>query len=207
MANPVQEEVFVEEQKGRRILKVVVLLFALGLAMAWGMVVGGGLVYAWTHFFEDRNDHARAEVITLDLPAEEWWRRDVELGALIVEVVPGSPAEQAGLEAGDRIVAVDGARVGFDRDLAEVLAEYTPGERVVLLVERTGVDSLEMRVRLAEHPEIRGRAYLGVQYAPTFSWRPEIQIVPFDDSGERFHFDAPEGEFWFHAIPDSEESH
>jgi membrane-associated protease RseP (regulator of RpoE activity) len=193
-----------EERKDRRVLKAVVLLFALGLAMVWGMIVGGGLVYAWTHFFEDRSD-ARAEAFVLDLSEDSWegsWRRPVELGAVIVSVVPGSPAERAALQAGDRIIAVDGKRVGFDRGLAEVLADYAPGERVVLAVTRADDDSLEIRVRLAEHPEVRGRAYLGVEYAPAPSLVPEIEIVPFGDSRERFRFDAPREEFRFEVVPD-----
>jgi membrane-associated protease RseP (regulator of RpoE activity) len=169
-----------EERKSRRSLKVVALALALGLAMVWGMVVGGGLVYAWTHFFEGGRDRAGAKVITLDLPAETLQRRALELGALVVEVVPGTPAEQAGLQAGDRIVAVDGTRIGLDRDLAEVLAE---------------------------HPEIRGRAYLGVRYAPTSGWMPDLPTVPFGELEDGLRFDRPKGEFRFYWIPGREESY
>jgi membrane-associated protease RseP (regulator of RpoE activity) len=196
-----------EERKSRRSLKVVALALALGLAMVWGMVVGGGLVYAWTHFFEGGRDRAGAKVITLDLPAETLQRRALELGALVVEVVPGTPAEQAGLQAGDRIVAVDGTRIGLDRALAEVLAEYEPGERVVLLVGRAGADPWEVRVRLAEHPEIRGRAYLGVRYAPTSGWMPDLPTVPFGELEDGLRFDRPKGEFRFYWIPGREESY
>ena len=196
-----------EERKDRRILKVVILLFALGLAMAWGMVVGGGLVYAWTHFFEGRDEHAYSRVITLENPRAVTEREMVELGAVVVEVIADTPAYRAGLQAGDRIVAVDGVRVGLDRDLTDVLAGYAPGDRVVLLVGRSVDDSFEVRVRLAEHPDIRGRAYLGIQYAPTSSWGPGMHIIPYGEPGERFRFESPDGEFEFHVIPDQDESH
>ena len=41
-----------EERKSGRALRIAALLLALGLAMVWGMIIGGGLVYAWTHFVE-----------------------------------------------------------------------------------------------------------------------------------------------------------
>lgn len=63
-------------------------------------------------------------------------------GALVViEPIPGSPAARAGLRAGDRIVAIDGATVpaGPDEDGAGRL-RGPPGTQVTLDVERKGWD-------------------------------------------------------------------
>ncbi|MBC7225883.1 MAG: PDZ domain-containing protein [Thermoflexales bacterium] len=72
-------------------------------------------------------------------------------GAEIVEVIPGSPAEEAGLQVGDLIREVDGQRVNSTRPLVELLYLYRPGDRVTLTVERDG-DELEIRVTLGRRP-------------------------------------------------------
>ncbi|MCS7179377.1 MAG: PDZ domain-containing protein [Anaerolineae bacterium] len=72
-------------------------------------------------------------------------------GAEIVEVVPGSPAEEAGLQVGDLIREVDGRRVGPGRPLVELLASYRPGDRVTLKVERDG-EEREIKVILGRWP-------------------------------------------------------
>jgi S1-C subfamily serine protease len=66
----------------------------------------------------------------------------VDYGALIATaseqdpVVPGSPAEAAGLQAGDVIVAVDGETLSTETDLSMVLLPYAPGDTLTLRVLR-----------------------------------------------------------------------
>jgi S1-C subfamily serine protease len=83
----------------------------------------------------------------------------------ILEVIPGSPAEAAGLQPGDRILAVDGAQLGLPHDLADLIGRHSPGERVVLEVERPGQgEPYSVRVRLAENPDHPGEPFLGIRY-------------------------------------------
>lgn len=84
-------------------------------------------------------------------------------GALVVDVVPGTPAEEAGLQAGDVIVAVDDVPVDRNHLLADVIAQYEPGDRIQLDVWRDGGTEV-LRVALGEHPNDSARPYLGVQY-------------------------------------------
>lgn len=74
-------------------------------------------------------------------------RRQLE-GALVVELVPGSPAERAGLKPssrgvfgdlrlGDLITAVNGSPVRTNEDLLCGVEEAAPGETVVLTVMRS----------------------------------------------------------------------
>jgi len=72
-------------------------------------------------------------------------------GAEVQEVIPGSPAEEAGLRVGDLIRKVDGQSVSPGRPLAEVLSAYRPGDRVVLTVEREGRE-IEIPVTLGRRP-------------------------------------------------------
>ena len=61
-------------------------------------------------------------------------------GALVVKVAEGSPATAAKLRPGDVIVAADGRAVGCYADLAGVLIQAEPGQRVVLRVSREGAE-------------------------------------------------------------------
>lgn len=59
------------------------------------------------------------------------------LSSEVRQVLPGSPAERAGLRPGDRIVAVNGQPVRQFYDLIRLISPH-PGEQVTLTVEREG---------------------------------------------------------------------
>jgi S1-C subfamily serine protease len=59
-------------------------------------------------------------------------------GAEVVTVAPGSPAEAAGIEAGDVIVALDGQPIERMPDLIRWLQSLSPGDRVEVAVDRSG---------------------------------------------------------------------
>jgi S1-C subfamily serine protease len=84
-------------------------------------------------------------------------------GALITEVLVGTPAEAAGLRAGDIITAVDQTPVNPLHELSDVLAQYEPGDRVTLTIWRAG-ESETVRVVLGEAPDAAGTPYLGIRY-------------------------------------------
>jgi len=86
-----------------------------------------------------------------------------QAGALVLEVMPGSPAEKAGLQPGDIIFSIDRQRLEAEQDLAQIISRYHPGDEVTLGVWRGGRTGFR-HVRLAEHPEERGRAYLGIRF-------------------------------------------
>ncbi len=84
-------------------------------------------------------------------------------GVFVLEVAADSPAAQAGLQAGDRIVAVDGESLTATADLAAIIARYRPGDTITLTVLRNGREQ-EIQVRLGSHPERPEAAYLGIRY-------------------------------------------
>src|SRR5437879_10984295 len=55
---------------------------------------------------------------------------------VIAGLLPGGPGEQAGLKAGDVILAVDGQDVGDRRSLYRLLLTHRPGEAVTLKIFR-----------------------------------------------------------------------
>lgn len=60
------------------------------------------------------------------------------IGALITRVVPGSPADQAGLRAGDVILSYDGRELQTSQALPPEVGNSDPGQMVSLLVQRDG---------------------------------------------------------------------
>jgi S1-C subfamily serine protease len=109
-------------------------------------------------------------------------------GARIVEVMPDSPAEQAGLQPGDVIVAVDGTELDAEHSLSDLIATYKPGDQVTLEVEDNDGESREVQVKLGQNPDQEGSAYLGVRYSSPRFELPMGGRLPFDDQGE-FQFD------------------
>jgi len=64
-------------------------------------------------------------------------------------VVPGGPAEQAGVQPGDVIVAIDGQPVSGPDELIVVIRSRVPGQRVELTIRR-GPAELKVPVTLGE---------------------------------------------------------
>ena len=86
--------------------------------------------------------------LNADVAAERELTRDE--GALILRVLPESPAEAAGLLAEDIIVGVAGDPVDARRTLRERLLAYDPGETLQLNLQRAG-EPLQLEVTLAQH--------------------------------------------------------
>ena len=100
----------------------------------------------------------------MDLNADLAAERELtqQEGALILRVLPESPAEAAGLLAEDVVVAVEGDPVDARRTLRERLLAYDPGETLQLELLRAG-ESMALEVTLGEGSAMprfgfRGRA-------------------------------------------------
>jgi S1-C subfamily serine protease len=59
-------------------------------------------------------------------------------GVRVQQVMPGSAAERAGLEAGDVITAIDGEPVGDLREYSALLKAHAPGDEIEVAVVRDG---------------------------------------------------------------------
>ncbi len=84
----------------------------------------------------------------------------VDYGALIVRgekvtdlaVIPGSPADKAGLEENDIILEVNGQKIDQDHPLAMIISRYQPGDEITLKVLHKGEEK-EVKVKLEEMKE------------------------------------------------------
>jgi S1-C subfamily serine protease len=92
---------------------------------------------------------------------------DTTYGGLLATVVPGGPGEKAGLEGGDQkltfqaaeyrtggdvILEIDGHKVVGANDLARLVADRKPGEKVTLTVLRDGKRE-QIELTLGKRPE------------------------------------------------------
>jgi len=73
-------------------------------------------------------------------------------GALVAQVFSGSPAEKAGIEAGDVIVEFHGKQIIESKDLPRIVASTPVGESVVVKVSRDG-KVMDRQVKLGEMEE------------------------------------------------------
>lgn len=71
--------------------------------------------------------------------------------AHVDSIIPETPAEQIGLRAGDRVIAVDHDRVDSGDELQEKIFNARPGTRPLLMVLR-GDQVLELRPTLVSWP-------------------------------------------------------
>ncbi len=80
---------------------------------------------------------------------------DDESELIVSEVTEGSGAEDAGLEVGDLILAVDGKDLETRAEVAEDLKERRVGDLVTLRLKR-GEEEIELEVKLSGRVELFG---------------------------------------------------
>jgi len=85
-----------------------------------------------------------------------WAQGMVEMLPVIGEVRDGSPAMEAGLQEGDRVLAIDGQKVDYWRELSSIVSD-SEGETLTLTLQRDG-QTLEKQVRpkLTVHKNLFG---------------------------------------------------
>jgi S1-C subfamily serine protease len=72
--------------------------------------------------------------------------KDLDEGVTIQEVLPGSAAAQAGLQAGDRLLSLDGRWTDSLADAYQAAGHIKPGSSAPVLVRRAGRD-MELTVK------------------------------------------------------------
>jgi S1-C subfamily serine protease len=88
-------------------------------------------------------------IVTADVEATYALR--VDQGARVEEVVPGSPADTAGLRRGDVVLAVDDLMIDEELPFPNALMRYAIGDTVELHIDRVG-EPLTLTITLEETP-------------------------------------------------------
>ncbi len=117
--------------------------FAIPINMASrimdSLIDHGRVVRGWLGVSIQNINDTTAEIFGMDRPR----------GALVGQVSPGSPAEDAGIRQGDVILSINDAPVKDVEDLQLKVVDYAPGTRVDLRILREG-DERTITVKLGE---------------------------------------------------------
>jgi 2-alkenal reductase len=122
------------------------------------LIEDGRYPYAWLGIVG--RDVDRETALAMDLPADQ-------RGALVIEVVEGSPAQEAELQESDEMITIDGTRFNIGGDvivavndqpvramddlIVYLVKETQPGETITLTVLRDGQER-QIEVELDERP-------------------------------------------------------
>lgn len=102
--------------------------------------------------------------------------------ALVTEVVAGGPADEAGLEEEDVIIAVENEALDEGQELSDLIRRHDPGDEVVLTVlrRRDHIDIFEVEVTLGRDRDEEGEvvAYLGIWYQEVAAGIPAMPRTP-----------------------------
>ena len=157
--------------------------------------------------------HAKGEVVRgwlgvgiqeLDAELAEKFEVQQDAGVLVSQVFTDSPAERAGLRAGDVIVAVDGERMDDPRQLTRSIATIPPGTETRLTLLRDGERERvavtlgtraqgEARALGAPAVEVPTRNRLGLKLVPLTPERADRLGVDEDLRGLLVRAVDPEG--------------
>ena len=108
------------------------------------------------------------------------------MGALVQGVEPGSPAEKAGIEAGDIIVKVDGRSIEKAGDLPRIIGATKPGSKASLQVFRRGsTKEISLSVVELEADKARGSSPAEATPASLVKTTLGLGVVDLTDAQKR----------------------
>ena len=76
--------------------------------------------------------------VTLRSRSGMWYYSDGTRCAMVEKVVSGSAAEQAGIQAGDLILKLDGKTISSGDELTAAIGDHKPGDKATLTIQRDG---------------------------------------------------------------------
>ena len=133
----------------------------------------------------------------------DYYGLDRTTGALVTQVFPGDPAETAGIQTGDVVVAVDGKAVDSGRALSRAVAGVGPGKKMRLTLIRDGKKKTVEVVTARRDDDAESEAMNGPSTGENGSWG--LTLSPMTPQGaRRFGYDPKEdGALVTDVAPDS----
>ncbi|MGH9337254.1 MAG: Do family serine endopeptidase, partial [Vicinamibacteria bacterium] len=101
---------------------------------------------------------------TIDEDIAESLGLENETGALVASVVPGGPADEAGIEPGDVIVEIDGEKIEEIKELTRKVADISPNADAEIVVLRDG-ERKTLEVGIGRNPAETETASAGGPHA------------------------------------------
>jgi S1-C subfamily serine protease len=84
--------------------------------------------------------HCQAEEKRLDAPAQRGFMGILfevnDASAQVTEVLPGGPAERAGIQAGDVVVKIGKTEIKSESDLRNAVGRSKPGDKIDVVIKR-----------------------------------------------------------------------
>jgi serine protease Do len=91
-------------------------------------------------------------VATVTPAIQQYYHLSVDAGALITSVSSGSPADEAGLKAGDVITKMDNEDISTSDDLVSVIGSHQIGDQVEIVYYRGSAQEASTTATLGEAP-------------------------------------------------------
>jgi serine protease Do len=111
------------------------------ISTVYSLVTKGSVVSAWLG----------VSTLTVNQTVKTQYGLSVDYGALVVQVVSGSPADNAGLRSDDVIVKLDEVETRDSQGLVSAIQSHSPGEKVTISYFR-GRSNLTTDVTLGQRP-------------------------------------------------------
>ncbi|HKV97486.1 MAG TPA: DegQ family serine endoprotease [Gammaproteobacteria bacterium] len=117
-------------------------------------------------------------------------------GAVVMQVVPGSQAQKAGIKPNDVIVSVNGNPVSSAQDVSNVIGLLRVGTPVTLGILRNGQqitiqakigNTQSEKIASAEHPQLRGISVGNLnESSPAYGQVKGVQVTGVDPNSEAY---------------------
>jgi membrane-associated protease RseP (regulator of RpoE activity) len=180
-------------------------LMACSVIILAGALLGGMMGYLGGRYATEQSVPGPVQEVTPPTPAwpeppEEGWPGpmpgpmlpydlpDIPWGLLgaaaVTDVVADGPADEAGLEVDDLIIAVDGLALESGDHLSATVRSHAPGDKLALTIIRREDDTqvLQLEVTLGRDRDEQGQvvAYLGIWYR--YIGSPSRMVPPAEGS-------------------------
>lgn len=97
-------------------------------------------------------------------------------GARVLDVQPGSPAEEAGIGRGDVILAINGRDIRSPGEVTQIIQQMEPGERIEIDLQRQVTDVVDVELGAQRGTATRSSYDVDVDVEPGVRYRDRVDV-------------------------------